>query len=56
MSKIILTPALAYASGQDAGNAHMRKAGRTRWNEDDFNVAAAKTSSLLESIYGIKVA
>lgn len=48
MSKAItLTPSLAYASGQDAGNAHMRKHGRKRWNDADWNVAAETTSRLL---------
>lgn len=44
---ITLTPSLAYASGQDAGNASMRKAGRTRWNEDDHAVACDVTNRLL---------
>ncbi len=37
---VVLTESLARASGQDAGNAQMRKAGRTRWNEEDWNHAA----------------
>jgi hypothetical protein len=44
---ITLTPALAYASGQDAGNRSMRAAGRTHWNLEDWNVAAEVTTRLL---------
>lgn len=40
---IVLTETLARASGQDAGNAQMRKAGRARWNDDDWNLAAETT-------------
>ncbi len=29
-----LTPEIARAAGQDAGNASMRAAGRSVWNED----------------------
>lgn len=47
MKPITLTPELAYASGQDAGNASMRKAGRTAWNEDDAAEAARVTNRLL---------
>lgn len=42
-----LTRELAYASGQDAGNAAMRKGGRSRWNEDDANIAAEVTNRLM---------
>lgn len=35
------TYSLAMAAGQDAANAQMRKAGRKRWNLDDWNLAAA---------------
>jgi hypothetical protein len=34
-----MTPELASAAGLDAGNSRMRKAGRTRWNEEDWNRA-----------------
>lgn len=37
-----LTKALAYAAAMDAGNRHMRKAGRTAWNEDDYNAAVVR--------------
>ena len=36
-----MTHELATAAGRDAGDAAMRAAGRTQWNEDDWNVAAA---------------
>lgn len=38
--KPALTLPLCYAAGRDAGNRSMRKAGRTAWNEDDYNAAA----------------
>lgn len=47
MKPITLTPALAYASGRDAGNASMRAASRTKWNEDDAAQAARVTNRLL---------
>lgn len=28
---------LAMAAAKDAGNRNMRKAGRSRWNEEDWN-------------------
>lgn len=34
-----LTYELAMAAGRDAANRNMRKAGRSVWNEDDYNVA-----------------
>lgn len=32
---------LVNAAAQDAGNRSMRRAGRTKWNADDWNAAAA---------------
>lgn len=46
-NRITLTRELAFASGTDAGNRAMRKAGRTRWNEDDRDLATATTNRLL---------
>jgi hypothetical protein len=34
-----MTPELASAAGLDAGNSRMRKAGRIKWNEEDWNRA-----------------
>lgn len=48
--RIMLTPELAYASGFDAGNASMRKAGRMAWNCSDANIAALKTNRLLAEL------
>ena len=45
-----ITPAIAYAAGRDAGNASMRKANRTTWDEDDYNAAAETTNRLLDLI------
>lgn len=39
MTRIIMDYDLAMAVGRDAANRNMRKAGRERWNEDDWNVA-----------------
>lgn len=36
-----MTPAIARAIGLDAGNASMRAAGRTAWNEQDQDAATA---------------
>jgi hypothetical protein len=36
---------IAMAAGQDAGNRSMRKAGRTSWNEEDWNAACSVTLS-----------
>lgn len=36
---IALTRELARAAAHDAGNRHMREAGRTAWNAEDYEVA-----------------
>lgn len=41
-----MTYKLAMACGQDAGNRHMRKAGRMAWNEEDYNAAVEEFSRL----------
>ena len=48
--RISLTPGLAYASGIDAGNISMRKAGRSAWNPTDADVAALRTNRLLAEL------
>ena len=35
--KPMMTFDLAHAAASDAGNRSMRKTGRSRWNEDDWN-------------------
>jgi hypothetical protein len=35
-----MTAAIARAAGWDAANRQMRKRGDTKWNEDDWNLAA----------------
>jgi len=48
MSKAItMTPEIARAAATDAGNASMREAGRTKWNEDDYNAAVRMYNRLL---------
>ena len=37
---ITMTYSLAMAAGQDAGNRSMRRAGRSKWDESDWNAAA----------------
>ena len=41
-----LTYDLAMAAGRDAANRSMRAAGRSCWNEDDYNVAARELQRL----------
>jgi hypothetical protein len=50
MSRTPMTYKIAMAAGRDAGNRSMRKAGRTSWNEDDWNAAAAETERLIRLI------
>ena len=38
-TKIVMTYDLAMAASRDEGNRSMRKAGRTKWNVDDWNAA-----------------
>lgn len=45
-------PSFLRASAQDAANAQMRKAGRQRWNDDDWNMAADMTERLVRQCYG----
>ena len=40
MARIVLTEALARAIAWDAADASMRAAGRTIWNQEDYNVCA----------------
>lgn len=46
MNKPTLTYPLLMAASRDAGNASMRKAGRTAWNEDDWNAACEVSDRL----------
>lgn len=49
-NRVTLTRDLAFASGQDAGNASMRKHNRKAWNDEDYNVAARTTNKLLRYV------
>jgi len=42
MSLQPLTYKLAMAAGQDAGNRHMRRAGRSVWDDSDWDTACAE--------------
>ena len=37
---------LAEAAAEDAANANMRKNGRTKWNEEDYNVMVRELDRL----------
>ena len=50
MAKQTVTYKIAMAAGQDAGNKSMKAAGRTSWNDDDWNVAAETTARLMALI------
>lgn len=39
MSAIRITRAIALATSQDAGNRSMKRAGRIKWDENDWNAA-----------------
>lgn len=38
---------LAHAAGWDAGNRSMRRAGRSRWNAEDYNAAVREYDRLM---------
>lgn len=40
MKAIAMTDSYARAAGQDAANRNMRKQGRKRWSDEDWNIAA----------------
>lgn len=43
---ITLTRKLAWASSTDAGNRSMRKAGRDKWDQEDYNAAVDEFNRL----------
>ena len=45
-------PSLIRASAADAAAMSMRKAGRAKWNEDDWNAMCEVQDRLIRSIYG----
>lgn len=49
MRRIQITYKLAMAAGKDAANKQMTAAGRTKWNEADYRLAAHVTADLLEN-------
>ena len=44
---LTITAELARSSGADAGDRAMRKAGRTKWSVDDYNIAVSTNNRLL---------
>lgn len=47
MQRTPVTYPVAMAAGRDAGNRSAKAAGRTAWNEDDYNAAAELVQRLL---------
>jgi hypothetical protein len=45
--KMKVTYRIAMAAGRDAADRNMKAAGRTRWSEEDWNVAAETVARLL---------
>lgn len=52
MTQIVLTKELANAASLDAGNASMRRAGRTKWSVDDYNSACKEQNRLYDLVEG----
>lgn len=50
MTQPELTPELIGAAGMDAASRAMRKAGRTKWSAEDYNIGA-KEANRLWAIY-----
>jgi len=48
MNRIRIDYDIAHSVGRDIGNRLMRKAGRTKWNRDDFNEATPIMNELLD--------
>lgn len=46
MSRMLMTREIAHAASRDAGDRHMRAAGRAKWNEDDWNAAVEEYDRL----------
>lgn len=40
----------AHAAAWDAGQSSMRKAGRSAWDESDFNASASALEALLDAV------
>lgn len=51
MARPTLTPAIAHAASTDAGNASMRAAGRTSWNQGDRDAAVAEYHRIMPEPY-----
>jgi len=47
MSAVTMTYQIAMAIGRDAANKSAKVAGRTAWNESDWNIAADVVARLL---------
>lgn len=46
-------PSLLRASAHDAGDQSMRAAGRTTWNDDDWNAMCETHNRLVAACYGV---
>lgn len=49
MVTCLLTRSIVWASARDCGNRSIKSAGRTAWNEDDYNAANAEATRLFAS-------
>jgi hypothetical protein len=47
MTAIALTPEIISATSVDAGNRSMRRAGRVRWNGDNWNASVREDRRLI---------
>ena len=52
MSAIAPLPSLIRASAHDAASMSMRAAGRTKWNDDDWNAMCETQERLIRACYG----
>ncbi len=48
VARLKLTYEICHAAAMDAGNASMRRALRSKWNEEDYNAASKKLNDLLD--------
>lgn len=52
MAGLVPLPSFLRASSQDAADMQMRAAGRTRWNDDDWNLNAETLERLTRATFG----
>jgi hypothetical protein len=52
MTTLTLTREIAWAAGADKANKHMRDAGRTAWNAEDYDAACVEFNRLIPPYRG----